>query len=133
MSQCGLLAICGILGGWATQAAHAEALCVPPKSAGAHADMPASPPAMKGESPATARERSEGCQSCHLQSDQVTMHASTAVVLGCTDCHGGNASVSAAGIRRDSAQYAEKMKAAHVLPLDLKAWNYPSSAKPQRT
>ena len=37
-----------------------------------------------------ARAKSEGCQSakCHVGIEP--MHASPAVRLGCTDCHGGN-------------------------------------------
>lgn len=40
-----------------------------------------------------ARAKSTGCQSCHSPTDSMTMHRSEAVVLGCTDCHGGDASV----------------------------------------
>ncbi len=40
-----------------------------------------------------ADEKSKGCVSCHTDSDRKTMHASSAVVLGCTDCHGGNAGI----------------------------------------
>ena len=35
----------------------------------------------------------EGCYTCHLQTDAPTMHTTPAVRLGCTDCHGGNATV----------------------------------------
>ncbi len=42
-----------------------------------------------------ANAKSEGCVSCHTSTDRHTMHASPAVVLGCTDCHGGNASIQA--------------------------------------
>ena len=61
-----------------------------------------------------ANAKSTGCMSCHqgmsvragesnsdgksfLAHDQQTMHASPAVVLGCTDCHGGNATVDNPG------------------------------------
>ena len=37
--------------------------------------------------------KTEGCMSCHTQTDQHTMHANPGVVLGCTDCHGGDATV----------------------------------------
>ena len=36
------------------------------------------------------------CESCHTASDTWTMHKSPAVVLGCTDCHGGDARIVAA-------------------------------------
>src|SRR3954471_7631807 len=42
---------------------------------------------------AGADRKSAGCQSCHSDGEYRTMHASQAVVLGCTDCHGGNAAV----------------------------------------
>src|SRR5690349_24384214 len=41
-----------------------------------------------------ADAKSSGCVSCHSESDAHTMHRSPAVVLGCTDCHGGNPRVA---------------------------------------
>src|SRR5258706_15748395 len=38
---------------------------------------------------AEADKKSRGCLECHTGSE--SMHASPNVVLGCTDCHGGNA------------------------------------------
>ncbi|MDB6015961.1 MAG: hypothetical protein JWR19_450, partial [Pedosphaera sp.] len=37
-----------------------------------------------------AHAKSAGCLECHTSIDQHTMHSSPNVVLGCTDCHGGN-------------------------------------------
>ena len=51
------------------------------------------PPAPAFQSWAEADRKSEGCVTCHTASDRKTMHASEGVVLGCTDCHGGDASV----------------------------------------
>lgn len=51
------------------------------------------PPAPFGQSQASAALKSDGCQSCHTDTDQKTMHKSPGVILGCTDCHGGDASV----------------------------------------
>src|SRR5580765_882115 len=42
-----------------------------------------------------AQKKSTGCVSCHTKSDRKTMHANEAVVLGCTDCHGGDPNVFA--------------------------------------
>src|SRR5258708_4427131 len=39
---------------------------------------------------AEAHAKSAGCLECHQGIDEHTMHASPNVVLGCTDCHGGN-------------------------------------------
>jgi len=92
------------------------------------------PAAPAGQSEEAAESKSAGCRSCHVQSDQATMHANPAVKLGCADCHGGNAAVSIApGAARTSPQYRDAMDAAHVLPRFPKSWNYPSSAKPERT
>ncbi len=40
-----------------------------------------------------AELKSAGCTTCHEKTDAPTMHANTAVILGCTDCHGGDASI----------------------------------------
>lgn len=92
------------------------------------------PAAPFSQSEAAADLKSAGCLSCHAGTDQPTMHDSPAVVLGCTDCHGGDASVhavpsSAAG----SAEYTDAQTRAHVLPRYPAAWNYPSSANPKRS
>ncbi len=38
-----------------------------------------------------AQAKSVGCLECHKTTDALSMHKSPNVVLGCTDCHGGNA------------------------------------------
>jgi hypothetical protein len=92
------------------------------------------PPAPQTQTPASAKEKSAGCISCHSASDAWSMHKSEAVVLGCTDCHGGNASVrlTETSWKMDDPRYAKLRNAAHVLPRYPKAWNWPSSANPQR-
>ena len=50
------------------------------------------PPAPREQSEADVSAKSEGCYSCHTRTDQPSMHATPAVRLGCTDCHGGDAS-----------------------------------------
>ncbi|WP_194744952.1 hypothetical protein [Thermaurantiacus tibetensis] len=92
------------------------------------------PPAPKSQSWAEADAKSAGCQSCHRATDHRTMHASPAVVLGCTDCHGGNAAVHAeAGAQPGTRAFLATLERAHVLPRYPKAWNWPSSANPKRT
>lgn len=85
-------------------------------------------PAAQTEKQADAK--SSGCLSCHTVTDRHTMHANPGVVLGCTDCHGGNASVIGEG-KPESAAYRSALDAAHILPRDEKYWKYPSSANPQ--
>ncbi|HYM72728.1 MAG TPA: hypothetical protein VET89_07080 [Stellaceae bacterium] len=91
------------------------------------------PPAPQKQSEAAARLKSAGCMSCHTATDSVTMHTSPGVVLGCADCHGGNAAVFAQGAAPGTPEYRKALDAAHVHPLHPEAWNYPSSVKPPRT
>ena len=51
------------------------------------------PPAPKAQSQAEADGKSDGCMTCHTSTDRHTMHSNPGVILGCTDCHGGNSQV----------------------------------------
>jgi hypothetical protein len=74
--------------------------------------------------------KSAGCQSCHTATDSVSMHESPAVRIGCTDCHGGDATVSlAAGISPQSPEYQGAKQRAHPKPKVLHSGN---SANPVR-
>ncbi len=66
------------------------------------------------QSAASAKAKSQGCLQCHAGSE--SMHASPNVVLGCTDCHGGNATP---GLTQ---------RQAHVAPRNPIFWE--TSAKP---
>ena len=97
-------------------------------------NYPATPAALKSETPGEAQAHSVGCLSCHTASDAPSMHKSDAVVIGCADCHGGDATVTArAGLPKAGAEYARLRDQAHVLPRYPRAWGYPRSAKPQRS
>jgi hypothetical protein len=115
-------------------------------SEAAHAverDYVTAPAAPAFQTWAEADAKSAGCVSCHTDSDRKTMHASEAVVLGCTDCHGGNAGVSAPANEADrpskedlqarnySAAYRDAMDSAHVLPRFPD--QFPDSANPERS
>ncbi|MEZ5598871.1 MAG: multiheme c-type cytochrome, partial [Pseudomonadales bacterium] len=95
-------------------------------------------PAPANQTAEDVRSKSEGCVSCHTESDAKTMHVSTAVRLGCTDCHGGNPSVfnpmegQTSHGHGDSA-YDDAREKAHVLPRYPHGWHYPHSANPERT
>src|SRR5688500_11033949 len=92
------------------------------------------PPAPKSQSDEMVRGKTEGCQTCHTQTDSNSMHLNPAVKLGCTDCHGGDANVRLApGIVRGSDAYMKAQESAHVLPRFPDEWMYPSSANPRRT
>ena len=79
--------------------------------------------------------KSAGCVSCHTESDTKTMHRNPAVKLGCTDCHGGNASAfnPDRATRGDERPTTHGAESAHVLPQYPGAWQYPQSANPKRT
>lgn len=80
------------------------------------------------------RVKSAGCISCHTATDHKSMHATPAVVLGCTDCHGGDASVNGNNAwGKESVRYMAALTRAHVLPKYPSAWNWPSSANPKRS
>ena len=51
------------------------------------------PPAPAAQSVEQVSAKSDGCYSCHVRTDAPTMHETPAVRLGCTDCHGGDATV----------------------------------------
>ncbi|MBD8524331.1 hypothetical protein [Pseudomarimonas arenosa] len=119
------------------------------------------PPAPSFQTAAEADAKSDGCISCHSKSDEKTMHRNPAVVLGCTDCHGGNAQVTnpapgkhferhAIGsinplkkVEYDahhkyphvsvpySSEYLGAMEQAHVLPRFPDRWYYPASRNPE--
>ena len=64
-----------------------------------------------------ADQKASGCVSCHTSTDEPTMHPTKTVHLGCTDCHGGNSSVSnARGTAPDSPEYNTVKEKAHVQP-----------------
>jgi len=92
----------------------------------------AAPPSPMTQSAEQAEAKSAGCKSCHTASDTWTMHKSPAVVLGCTDCHGGDANiVAASGLAKGAPEYARLRDRAHVLPRYPKSWGFPSSAHPK--
>jgi hypothetical protein len=94
----------------------------------------ASPPAPAAQTVAEADAKSAGCMSCHTATDRHTMHQNPAVVLGCVDCHGGDAKViKPQSATREDASYLATLRQAHVVPRNEKAWNWPSSANPERT
>ncbi len=97
-------------------------------------DYALAPNAPKTQTKAQMNAKSEGCISCHKNTDEKTMHETPAIKLGCTDCHGGNAEVHvASGIKRGDEGYMQTLEKAHVLPLYPDAWHFPSSANPKRT
>ena len=68
------------------------------------------PPAPKAQSQAEADGKSDGCMTCHTSTDRHTMHSNPGVILGCTDCHGGNSQVKWQGdnVYAAKAEYDDK-------------------------
>ena len=92
------------------------------------------PDAPRGQTQAEADAKSAGCISCHSASDAPSMHDNQAVLLGCADCHGGNAAVKVeASLSKTDPQYAVLRDQAHVLPRYPQNWKYPSSANPKES
>ena len=87
---------------------------------GSKAQPQSAQPTLITQTQAEADKKSAGCITCHAGIDEPTMHPTRTVRLGCTDCHGGDAS---AGISpdtpKDSRDYAEAKRRAHVQPRDL--------------
>ena len=92
------------------------------------------PSAPETQTAVQADAKSSGCESCHTASDAPTMHLSPAVRLGCTDCHGGDASVVGnANLSYEHPDYVFARDRAHVLPRYPKSWHYPDSANPKQS
>ncbi len=90
------------------------------------------PPAPEKQTVAQADAKSAGCMSCHTATDRHTMHQNPGVILGCTDCHGGDAAVKVVkGLAREAPEYRAALEKAHVLPRYPKAWHWPDSANPE--
>jgi len=84
------------------------------------------------QTPEQVSAKSEGCTSCHTRTDEPSMHASSAVQLGCTDCHGGNAAIRGnPDLGFNDPDYVATREKAHVLPRYPHSWNYPDSANPK--
>ncbi|MGC2828166.1 MAG: hypothetical protein WB994_00865 [Candidatus Acidiferrum sp.] len=82
-----------------------------------HAKQESTP--VRGQSPEEAARKSSGCISCHTSTDEPTMHPTKTVFLGCTDCHGGNSSISInTGTAPNSLEYKVAKEKAHVQPRD---------------
>jgi len=104
------------------------------------ADVPASPVETAPHAPASqtaqdAADKSAGCVTCHRETDRASMHESPGVVLGCVDCHGGNASVKSPPQDTpkffETPEYMAAMGRAHVAPRFPKEWKTPASANPE--
>jgi hypothetical protein len=95
---------------------------------------PASPAALALQRQRTAFAAadglSRGCLSCHLGIEPI--HPTGTVQIGCTECHGGDASAARPeGSAPGDAGYDEAKRRAHVAPRFPARW--PTSGNPERT
>ena len=112
-------------------AAAAAMLFLAARSPRSNAFAQEQPSGHRGQSQEEAERKSAGCVSCHTATDEPTMHPSRGVHVGCTDCHGGNASAAVTpGTAVKSAEYEAVKAKAHVQPRDPKFRN--RSAIPER-
>ncbi len=92
------------------------------------------PPAPARQTVADMMAKSDGCLSCHVRTDQPTMHETPAVNLGCVDCHGGDVTVTGdSSLAHDDPLYVAAREKAHVLPRFPESWHYPASANPKQS
>jgi hypothetical protein len=83
---------------------------------------------------AQADAKSAGCISCHTPMDEPSMHRNPAVVLGCTDCHGGDATISQpAGAEMGTPDYDAAKALGHVQPRYPDAWVQRGPGNPERS
>ena len=84
-----------------------------------------------GQSQSEVDRKSAGCVSCHIRTDEPSMHPTRTVRLGCIDCHGGDATATlAAGTAAGTAEYEQLKIRAHPQPDDPSLKD--ASANPQR-
>ncbi len=98
---------------------------------------------MAAQSQTDVDAKSAGCLTCHTQTDETTMHPTGTVHLGCTDCHGGDATARRpettghmVRLKPDTttdtsnAEYVRVKANAHPKPRVPSMWK--SSANPER-
>jgi hypothetical protein len=94
-------------------------------------DSAASSTVQRGQSPEEVSRKSAGCISCHTATDEPTMHPTKTVQLACTDCHGGDATISiSSATAASSPAYIGAKQRAHVQPKNSAFRN--RSAIPER-
>ena len=96
-----------------------------------HAQSAAQQGSLLRQSQSDVDGKSVGCVSCHLKTDEPSMHSTGTVRLGCIDCHGGDATVILLpGTNAGTAEYEQLKIRAHPQPDDLLLKD--ASANPQR-
>ena len=85
----------------------------------------------RGQSPSEVDLASAGCKTCHVTTDEPSMHPTGTVALGCTSCHGGNPQAAISpGMAPGSAEYEGVKDTAHPKPAQPDLWK--SAANPVR-
>ncbi|MBI3846187.1 MAG: hypothetical protein HY292_16260 [Planctomycetes bacterium] len=98
---------------------------------GGYGYAPIRVPGFPWQSKGDADSKSLGCLSCHSPMDSKTLHGGDRFYLGCTDCHGGDATAMLpADTTRETEAYQVTELRAHVQPRFPEHW--PTSANPKR-
>ncbi|TVQ61937.1 MAG: hypothetical protein EA379_05865 [Phycisphaerales bacterium] len=89
-------------------------------------------PAVGAQTMEQANLKSLGCMSCHGPTDEPDMHPGMRLAIGCTDCHGGDATIfspmpepgrpGAPGTPIEDREYLLAMQRAHIQPRNPEAW-----------
>ncbi len=73
---------------------------------------------------------SKGCVTCHAGIESPSMHAFQVVKIGCTQCHGGDATVKKpSGTDKGDRGYAAAQERAHVAPAFPEEWHGAANPK----
>jgi hypothetical protein len=84
-----------------------------------------------GQSQSDVDRKSAGCVSCHIKTDEPSMHPTRTVRLGCIDCHGGDATaILPSGTSAGAPEYEQLKIRVHPQPDDAALKDV--SANPQR-
>jgi hypothetical protein len=55
-----------------------------------------SPASLASQSTSEVERKNSGCLTCHVTTDEPTMHSTGTVHLACVDCHGGDSAIQIA-------------------------------------
>ena len=67
-----------------------------------------------GQSQSEVERKNSGCLTCHVTTDEPSMHATGTVHLACVDCHGGDSTIQIPpGTSSASAEYGQAKNRAH--------------------
>ena len=110
-----VVSVCGIFAAWSASPGPSQQAI--PQNGTVRQTAPDEQSLRLGQTQEEADAKSAGCLSCHTSTDTKTMHRPATVRLGCTDCHGGDPTVSVSpGLSVTSSEYKTARDKAHPKP-----------------